>query len=61
MSQIAKHEASSSCCTPLLLALVNLVAEQTISHPREIDSLYEKLPAGKREAIERRDMAKPAK
>ncbi|PRE70381.1 hypothetical protein C6P82_07425 [Burkholderia multivorans] len=44
-----------------LLALVNLVAEQMITHPREIDSLYEKLPQGKREAIERRDMAKPAK
>lgn len=44
-----------------LLALVNLVAEQMITHPREIDSLYEKLPQGKREAIERRDMAKAAK
>ncbi|WP_156441202.1 DUF4145 domain-containing protein, partial [Burkholderia sp. ABCPW 14] len=44
-----------------LLALINLVAEQMITHPREIDSLYEKLPPGKREAIERRDMLKPAK
>jgi hypothetical protein len=44
-----------------LLTLVNLVAEQMISHPREIDSLYEKLPASKREAIERRDLVKPAK
>jgi hypothetical protein len=44
-----------------LLALINLVAEQMITHPREIDSLYEKLPSGKREAIERRDTPKPAK
>ncbi|MFG6718638.1 DUF4145 domain-containing protein [Burkholderia pseudomallei] len=44
-----------------LLSLVNLVAEQMITHPREIDTLYEKLPESKREAIERRDAAKPSK
>ncbi|KWF60029.1 DUF4145 domain-containing protein [Burkholderia pseudomultivorans] len=44
-----------------LLTLVNLVAEQMITHPREVDSLYEMLPQSKRDAIDRRDMAKPAK
>jgi hypothetical protein len=38
-----------------LFKLVNLIAEQMISVPKSIDSLYESLPAGKREAIARRD------
>jgi len=38
-----------------LFDLVNAIADQMISHPKRVDSLYEKLPAGKRQAIEKRD------
>ncbi|MGF6727558.1 hypothetical protein P3T43_006950 [Paraburkholderia sp. GAS41] len=38
-----------------LLLLLNLVAEQMITLPREINALYGKLPQGKRDAITARD------
>lgn len=38
-----------------LLGLINGIADQMITHPQNIDSLYEKLPEAKRKAIEKRD------
>jgi hypothetical protein len=38
-----------------LFDLVNLVAEEMITRPRHIEALFDNLPAGAREAIERRD------
>ncbi len=38
-----------------LLYLINSIADQMISHPKHVEALYKKLPAGKREAIEKRD------
>jgi hypothetical protein len=38
-----------------LFGLVNSIADQMITHPKNVTQLYEKLPAAKREAIERRD------
>jgi hypothetical protein len=38
-----------------LFVLVNLIAEQMISHPRQVDDLYGKLPSGKLAAIEARN------
>lgn len=38
-----------------LLVLVNLVADQMISHPKAIEAMYAKLPEGKRKAIDQRD------
>ena len=38
-----------------LFGLVNLIAEKMISEPKHVDAVYESLPQGKREAIERRD------
>lgn len=38
-----------------LASLVNLIVDSIISQPNTINRLYEKLPATKREAIERRD------
>ena len=38
-----------------LLSLVNLIAEQMITHPKAIQAMYEKLPEGKRAAIEQRN------
>jgi Domain of unknown function (DUF4145) len=38
-----------------LFKLVNLVAEIMISSPKHVDAMYSGLPAGKRQAIERRD------
>ena len=38
-----------------LLTLVNIIAEQMISQPKMIDDLYEKLPEGKKQAIQERD------
>lgn len=38
-----------------LFSLVNLIAEQMISHPRRVKELYDSLPAGKLEAIGRRN------
>lgn len=38
-----------------LLRLVNLIAEQMITHPKSVKAMYEKLPEPKRAAIEQRD------
>jgi len=38
-----------------LLDLINSIADQMISHPKDVEKLYEKLPASKRKAIEKRD------
>ena len=38
-----------------LFGIVNLIAEQMITNPKTIKSLYEKLPMDKRNAIEKRD------
>lgn len=38
-----------------LFASVNIIAEQMISNPKYIDELYEKIPEGKKKAIENRD------
>jgi len=38
-----------------LFGLVNSIADQMISHPKNIKAQYEKLPKNKREAIEKRD------
>jgi len=38
-----------------LFDLVNAIADQMISHPKRVSAMYEKLPKGKREAIERRN------
>lgn len=38
-----------------LFKLVNLIVEEMITKPNEIDSLYEALPGSARQAIERRD------
>jgi len=44
-----------------LFGLVNAIAEEMISRPKRVSALYDKLPAGKREAIERRDAKATAK
>jgi hypothetical protein len=38
-----------------LLGLINSIATQMISHPKNIEKLYQELPPSKREAIEKRD------
>lgn len=38
-----------------LLGLVNIIAEQMISHPKTIREMYEQLPDGKKQAIEARN------
>ncbi len=38
-----------------LLGILNAIADQMISHPKTVETMYEKLPETKREAIERRD------
>lgn len=38
-----------------LLFLINSIAEQMISQPKNIETLYKKLPESKRKAIEKRD------
>ena len=38
-----------------LLYLINSITDQMISHPKHVEAMYEKLPAGKREAIEKRN------
>jgi hypothetical protein len=38
-----------------LFELVNRIAYDTVTHKREVDSLYESLPQSKRDAIEKRD------
>jgi hypothetical protein len=49
-----------SCATvaATLFDLVNRIAYDTITHPKELAAMYEKLPASKREAIAKRDAAK---
>lgn len=41
-----------------LAALVNLIVDNMITQPKSIDALYDKLPASKREAIDRRNGSK---
>ncbi len=41
-----------------LLELVNSIAEQMISHPKHVESMYEGLPEEKRTAIKGRDSKK---
>lgn len=41
--------------TSKLFELVNIIADKMITEPKEIDKLFDGLPAGKREAIQRRD------
>lgn len=46
----------------VLFGLVNSIADQMITHPKTVDTMYKKLPEGKRAAIEKRDakvIAKP--
>ena len=38
-----------------LFDLVNIIADWTITRTKKIDAIYDKLPDGKREAIEKRD------
>lgn len=38
-----------------LLNLINSIADQMISHPKQVEAMYEKLPESKRAAIEKRD------
>lgn len=38
-----------------LFSLINSIAEQMITHPKNVEKLYGKLPETKRKAIERRD------
>lgn len=38
-----------------LFDLVNIVAEQMITHPKSVQEMYEKLPSSKIDAIQRRD------
>jgi hypothetical protein len=40
---------------PTLFGLVNLVVQELIVRPEEIDALFDTLPTGAREAIDRRD------
>jgi hypothetical protein len=42
-----------------LFRLVNLIAEQMISHPKHVAEMYDGLPASKKEQIEKRDAKKP--
>jgi hypothetical protein len=41
-----------------LFTLVNMIAEQMITQPKLADSLFENLPAGQKQAIEKRDSGK---
>ncbi|MDE3242727.1 MAG: DUF4145 domain-containing protein [Nitrospirota bacterium] len=38
-----------------LFDLINIIAEQMITHPKHVDALYEQLPEAKRNAIKKRD------
>ncbi len=38
-----------------LFDLINIIAEQMITQPKQVNELYEKLPESKRKAIEKRD------
>jgi len=43
-----------------LFDLINIICEQMITQPRQVEELYQKLPESKREAIEKRDKNKSA-
>jgi hypothetical protein len=47
--------------TLALFDLINLVVDQLISQPRRVAELYARLPAGARQAIDRRDGSSPAR
>ncbi len=38
-----------------LFELLNMIVEVMITQPKKVDEIYEKLPEGAKEAIERRD------
>ena len=38
-----------------LFGLINAIADQTITHPKKVNMLWDKLPAAKKEAIKKRD------
>jgi len=38
-----------------LFRLLNLIVDYTITHPKEVTELFEKIPKGKKEAIKKRD------
>jgi uncharacterized protein DUF4145 len=40
-----------------LFSVVNFIVEKMISEPKEIEAIYQQLPAEKREAIQKRDCA----
>jgi hypothetical protein len=42
-----------------LFRLVNLIAEQMISHPKHVHGMYEELPESKKNEIEKRDESPP--
>jgi hypothetical protein len=44
-----------------LFDLINLIADQMISHPKKVDDLFNKLPESKRESIEQRNAKKTGK
>jgi Domain of unknown function (DUF4145) len=54
--QLALKEDRDTAAT--LFDLVNRIAYDTITHPKEVAVMYEKLPASKRDAIAKRDAAK---
>jgi len=41
--------------TSKLFELVNIIADKMITEPKKIDKLFEGLPDGKKEAIQKRD------
>lgn len=43
-----------------LFAMINFIVEDRISRPKEVERLYQTLPAGAREAIEKRDSGAPS-
>jgi len=44
-----------SATTAKLFELVNFIADKMITEPNQIDKLFDGLPDGKKEAIEKRD------
>lgn len=42
-----------------LFKFINIIAQAMITQPKEIEALYASLPAGAKEAVERRDQEKP--
>jgi hypothetical protein len=41
--------------TTKLFELINIIVDRMITQPKEIDKLFDSLPEGKKEAIQRRD------